>query len=146
MFDDRERRAVSQVLESGKWGHTHSPDARTVAFEQESAAYHSVRYAVSLTSGSTALEVPLRTVGIGHGDEVITPPTTWVATNLAPVMVRADPVFVDVDPETYCLDPDKIEAAITPRMKAIVAIHLGGYLCDMDRIVEIAARHHLVVI
>ena len=146
VFDDRERSAISQVLESGKWGHAHSPESRTVAFERAFAEYHGVSYAVSVTSGSTALEIPLRAAGIGYGDEVITPPTTWVATNLAPVMIGADPVFVDVDPDTYCLDPDKIEEAITPKTKAIVVVHLGGYLCDMDRINEVATRHHLVVI
>ena len=146
VFDDCERDAVKAVMESGRWGHTMSPDDRATEFEKQFAQYHGVKYGISVANGSVALEAALRTAGIGFGDEVITPPTTWVATNLAPVMVGADPVFVDIDPETYCIDPDKIEPAITPKTKAIVVVHLGGYLCDMDRIMAIAERHNLIVI
>ncbi|MGH8065686.1 MAG: DegT/DnrJ/EryC1/StrS family aminotransferase [Candidatus Entotheonellia bacterium] len=146
VFDDQERAAVHEVLESGKWGHVMSPNDKVTAFEKQFATYHGVKYAIAVASGSVALEAALRTAGIGFGDEVLTPPTTWVATNLAPVMVGADPVFVDIEPETYCLDPDKIEPAITAKTKAIIVVHLGGYVCDMDRIMDIARRRNLIVI
>lgn len=146
VFDKREIDAVGEVVRSGKWGHVSAPEAKTVAFENEFSAYHGVNYAICVTNGSVALEVPLRAAGIGYGDEVITPPTTWVATNQAAVLVGADPVFVDVDPDTYCLDPRKIEDAITSRTRAIIVVHLGGYLGDMDTIMAIARKRNLVVI
>jgi dTDP-4-amino-4,6-dideoxygalactose transaminase len=146
VFDDQETAAVLEVLESGKWGHVMSPDDKVTAFEREFAAYHGVKYAIAVASGSVALEAALRTAGIGFGDEVITPPTTWVAPNLAPVMAGADPIFVDIEPETYCIDPGKIEPAITARTKAIIVVHLGGYVCNMDPIMDIGRRHNLIVI
>jgi len=103
-------------------------------------------YAIPCSSCCTALELSLRNAGIGPGDEVITPPSTWVATNLAPVMVGATPVIVDVSPDNYCLDPDAMEAAITPRTRAVIPVHIGGYCCEMDRIMEIANRHDVVVV
>ena len=146
IFDEEERLAVSEVFASGKWGHLMSPDDKVTAFEAQFAEYHDIKYAIAVANGSVALEAALNTVGIGFGDEVITPATTWVATNLAPVMVGADPVFVDIDPETYCIDPNRIELAITPKTKAIIVVHLGGWTCDMDRIMDIANRHKLIVI
>ena len=103
-------------------------------------------YAVSIHGGSTALEVALRSLGIGEGDEVITPALTWVAPQLAVLQVGADPVFADVLPDNYCIDSDAIEAAITGRTRGIIAVHLGGYACDMDRILELARTHDIVVI
>jgi len=146
IFDEQERVAVHEVFESGKWGHLMSPEDKVTAFEKQFAEYHGVKYAIALANGSVALEAALNTVGIGFGDEVITPATTWVATNLAPVMVGADPVFVDVEPDTYCIDPSKIESAITPKTKAIIVVHLGGWVCDMNWIMDIANRHNLIVI
>lgn len=143
---EEEKRAVLEVVVGGRWGHAMDPECNVTRFEKEYASYYGVKYAVSVNSGSTALEVALRTAGIGPGDEVITPPLTWVATQLAPVMVGADPVFVDVAPENYCMDPEKIEAAITPKTRAIIPVHIGGYLCEMDRIMEIARKHNLLVI
>ncbi len=146
VFSEEEKRGVFEVLESDKWGHTGDPDRKVGQFERAFAKYYETKYAISVSSGSVALEIALRSVGIGYGDEVITPPTTWVATNLAPVMVGADPVFVDVEPETYCMNPEKIERAISPKTKAIIPVHLGGYICNMDRIMEIARKHDLIVI
>ncbi len=146
VWDQREEKAVLMTLRSGRWGHAMRPDDRATAFEKAFAAYQGVKYAISVANGSVSLELCLRAVKIGPGDEVITPATTWVATNLAPVMVGADPVFVDVCPDTYCLDPDQIEPAITKKTRAIIVVHLGGYLCDMDRIMKIARKHRLIVI
>jgi len=136
--------AVMKVVESGQWGHVFTEQAER--FCDRYAEYHGVDYAIPVSNGSTALEVALRNAGIGPGDEVITPPSTWVATNLAPLIVGADVVFVDVLPDTYCIDPDRIEEAITGRTRAVIPVHIGGYLCEMDRIMEIATEHDLVVI
>jgi len=115
-------------------------------FEEEFAAYCGARYAVGLDSGLSALELTLLAFGIGLGDEVITVSYTFVATASAISMVGATPVFVDVDPCTFTLDPGQLEAAITPRTRAIIPVHLYGQLADMETITAIAAKHGLVVI
>jgi len=143
---DEEVKAVTKVVESGKWGHTPQETEEAEQLRERLAAYHNVDYAILTTNGSTALELALRNLGVGHGDEVITPGCTWCATNLSPVIAGADPVFVDATPDNYTMNPDLIEEAITPRTKAIIVVHLGGYLCDMDRIMEVANKHGLPVI
>ena len=137
---------VTEVARSGKWGHNSEVTERHEGFHREFAEYHGVEYALTTTNGSTALELALRNLGVTFGDEVITPGSTWCATNLAAVIVGADPVFVDGHPSNYCIDPDLIEEAITPKTKAILITHIGGYVCEMDRIMEIANRHGLPVI
>ena len=147
VFTEAEAQAAAAVIDSGDWGHvSDSPGSKVDEFREAFSAYFGVDYAFPVTNGSVGLELALRNAGIGPGDEVITPPTTWVATNLAPLMVGADPVFVDVSPDNYCLDPDRIEEAITPRTRAIIPVHIGGYLCDMQRIIQIAETHDLIVI
>ncbi len=143
---EKEKRAVLEVVESGVWGHAMVPECKVTEFENMFAKHYGVKYAISVHGGSVALEIALRSAGIGLGDEVLTTALTWVAPQLAPVIVGADPVFIDVDPETFCMDAEKIEAAITPKTKAIIPVHLGGNMCDMDRIMEIAAAHDLLVI
>ena len=138
--------AIQEVLASGVWGHAMSPDCQVTSLEREFAEHYGVDYAITTTSGSTALEVALRTIGVGSGDEVITPALTWVAPQLAVVLVGADPIFVDVTSATYCLDPNCLEEAVTSRTKAIIAVHLGGNPCDMDEIMRVADQHGLVVI
>lgn len=115
-------------------------------FEEEFAAYCQVNHAVSVDSGTSALELALRACGIGPGDEVITVANTFIATTLAISYVGATPVLVDVEPTTYMMDPARMEEAITPRTKAIMPVHLFGHPVDMDRILEIARRHSLLVI
>jgi dTDP-4-amino-4,6-dideoxygalactose transaminase len=115
-------------------------------FEQRFATYCQVKEAVALNSGTSALHLALLAAGIGPGDEVITVTMTFVATTAAVLYAGAKPVFVDVDPETWTMDPAQIERAITPRTKAILPVHLHGRVADMDPILEIAARHGLVVI
>jgi len=147
VFTEAEAQSAAAVIDSGDWGHVSDvPGSKVDEFREAFSACFGVDYAFPVTNGSVALEVALRNAGIGPGDEVLTPPTTWVATNLAPLMVGAEPVFVDVSPDNYCLDPDRIEDALTPRTRAILPVHIGGYLCDMQRINQIAERHDLVVI
>lgn len=116
------------------------------AFEEECAARHQTKHAIAVNSGTDALRIIMDSAGIGPGDEVITTAFTFVASTETIVQTGATPVFVDIDPVTYCIDPDKIEAAITPRTKALMPIHLFGQLCDVTRIKEIAEKHGLAVI
>lgn len=115
-------------------------------FEQEFAAYCEAEYALGIDSGTSALELALRAVNIGVGDEVITAANTFIASALAISNCGATPVLVDVDPETYNIDVTKLEAAITPRTKAIIPVHLYGQPADMDPIMEIAEQHGLIVV
>jgi dTDP-4-amino-4,6-dideoxygalactose transaminase len=117
-----------------------------VEFEKEFAAYSGSVYGVGVNTGTSALHLALLSSGIGSGDEVITVPFTFVATVAAIHYTGAKPVFVDIDPVTYCLDPALLEAAITPRTKAILPVHLYGHPADMDSILAIARKHNLVVI
>ncbi|MCA1644308.1 MAG: DegT/DnrJ/EryC1/StrS family aminotransferase [Chloroflexi bacterium] len=116
------------------------------AFEEEFAAYCGTRTCISVANGTDALHLALRAAGVGQGDEVITVAQTFFATTEAIVMAGATPVYVDIDPRTYLIDVEQIEARITSRTKAIVPVHLYGQMADMDPIMAIAARHDLVVI
>ena len=134
--------AVDRVFTSGVL--INGPNVK--ALEQEIAAYLGAGYGVGLNSGTDALHLALRALDIGPGDEVITTPFTFVATTEAIGIVGATPVFVDIDPATYNIDPERIEAAITPRTRAILPIHLYGAPAPMERIMDIARKHKLAVI
>ncbi len=137
-----EKEAVFHVLSSG-----HLAQGDQVAiFENEFAKASQVRAAVAVSSGTAALYLALLAHGIGVGDEVITTAFSFVATANAILSVGATPVFVDIEPDTYTLDPALVEAAITPRTKAIVPVHLYGHPCDMGRLLHIAEAHHLAII
>ncbi len=116
------------------------------ALEQEIAEFCGCRYAVGVGNGTDALHLVLRALDIGPGDEVITTPFTFVATTEAIGLVGARPVFVDIDPDTYNIDPDLVEAVITPRTKAILPVHLYGQPCDMAPLVELAEHHQLEIV
>ena len=135
-------KAVCEVLRSGSY--ILGPNCK--ALETELAKYIGCNYTVTLNSGTDALHLALRALDIGTGDEVITTAFTFVATTEAIGIVGAHPVFADIDPNTFNIDPAKIEAAITPRTKAIIPVHLYGQPCDMDAIMDIAKRHNLYVI
>lgn len=115
-------------------------------FEQGFAHHLGVRHAIATSSCTGALHIGMAALGIGEGDEVILADTNWVASAAPIVHLGATPVFVDVLPDSWCLDPALVERAITPRTKAIVAVHLYGNLCDMDRLLEIGERHGIPVI
>jgi perosamine synthetase len=115
-------------------------------FEEEFRTYLGSQYAVATSSCTGALHLGMAGLGIGHGDEVIMGDINWVATAAPVVYLGAKPVFVDILEDTWCVDPAKVVAAITPRTKAIVAVHLYGNLCDMDRLVAIGREHGIPVI
>jgi dTDP-4-amino-4,6-dideoxygalactose transaminase len=134
--------AVLAVMRSGNY----VLGERVEAFEADFAAFCGVREAVAVNSGTSALHLALEAAGIGPGDEVITTAMTFVATTAAILYAGAKPVLVDIDPDSLALDPARIEAAITPRTRAIIPVHLHGRLADMDAILAIARRHGLLVI
>jgi len=119
-YDEKEERALREVLESRVWWRT--PGNRTLEFERAFAAFHGARHGIAVTNGTAALEVTMAGLGITAGDEVIVPDFTFVATASAVLFANALPVLVDVDPETFCINPDMVEAAITERTKAIIAV------------------------
>src|SRR6478672_11206130 len=138
MYDDKERRALMEVLESRVWWRT--PGTKTLEFERAFARFHGARHGVAVTNGTAALEVTMSALGIGPGDEVIIPDFTFVATASAVLYASALPVMVDVSPETCCLDPQLTEAAVTPKTKAIIAVHMGGNPADLDALGALAKR------
>jgi dTDP-4-amino-4,6-dideoxygalactose transaminase len=139
---DEVNAAILEVLESTQFV---LGDAVT-EFEQAFARYCDADYGIAVNTGTSALHLALLAAGIGAGDEVITVPSTFVATVAAICYVGAKPVFVDIDPVSYTIDVAQIEQAITDRTKAILPVHLYGQAADMDPILEIAQRHHLTVI
>jgi len=137
-----EEEAVLAVLKSGQF----AQGERVAAFERRFAELCQVQDAVAVSSGTAALHLALIAHEIGYGDEVITTPFSFAATANVILLVGATPVFVDIDPETYNLEPALVEAAITPRTKAILPVHLYGYPCNMELLQAIADEHNLVII
>jgi len=142
VHDDRERKAVLEVLESGKWWY----GEKVRQFEERFARFQDARFGITTVNGTAALEIALACAGVGAGDEVIVPPYTFISTASAVLKVNAIPVFCDVERETFNMDADKIEGCITASTKAIIPVHFAGLPCDMDRILDIARRHNLIVI
>ena len=143
-FDDDEVRAVEAVLRSGRVNYWTGGEGQ--AFEGEYAAAIGVPYALALANGSVALELALAMLGIGPGDEVVTTPRTFIASASCAVMRGATPVFADVDRDSQNLTAASIEAVITPRTKAIIPVHLAGWPCDMDAIMDLARARNIAVI
>lgn len=139
---DRERELVMSVLESTQWGGFHEIVPR---FEQQFAEYQHCRYGVSTFNGTVSLEMMLAVAGIGAGDEVIVPAISFVSTAMAVSRAGATPVFVDIEPYTFNADPERIAAAITPKTRAILAVHFGGPLCDIEKIASLADQHGLLL-
>lgn len=143
-YDDVERKALLDVLESRIWWRT--PGTRTLAFEQEFARFHAAKHGLAVTNGTAALEVTMSALGILPGDEVIIPDFTFVATASAVLFAGAMPVMVDVSPDTYCIDAKLAEAAITPRTKAIIAVHMGGHPADLDALGDLAKKKGIALV
>ena len=141
-YGPEEERAVLEVLRQNA---PTSGDA-CIQFERDFAAYCGTEYARCVSNGTAALFLSMVALGIKPGDRVITTPMTWIATAAAPATLGAEVDFVDIDPLTYNLDPAQLEAAITPRTRAILPVHLYGQCCDMDPILRIAERHGLAVV
>lgn len=148
---DEEVKAVVEVLKREPLclsGYYKNPNGgpSNQAFEEALAAYHGLRYAVTCSNGTSALHIALLACGVKRGDEVIVPPLTFYATASAVLMVGAKPVFADVDPKTYNIDPDSVNERLTPKTKAIIPVHLLGMPVDMDRLIEVLPKNRDVII
>lgn len=146
VWDQRDIDAVTRTVESGRWGGFPYPGPNTAAFSEKFAELQGGGTAVTMMNGTITMEVALRAAGIGWGDEVIVPAYTFQATAAAPMAAGAIPVIVDIHPDTLCTDPAAVEAAITPKTKAVIVVHLAAQVTDMDAIMEIANKHNLIVI
>lgn len=143
VIDEREIEYVTDAVRSG-WVSSLGP--YIPKFEQAFADYVGVEHGIAVSSGTAGLHLAIHTLGIGPGDEVLVPDLTFVATANTVIQTGATPVFVDVDPDTWCIDPEAIKKAITPKTKAIIPVHLYGHPADMNQIMEIAKLYHLFVI
>ena len=141
---ENDEKAWMEVLRSGKWNKLNGAQAKR--FEQTWAKLTGSKHCLAVSSGTAALMCALNALDVGPGDEVIVPPYTFVATINAVFLQNALPVFVDTDPDTFQIDARKIEAAITPRTRAILPVHIGGAAADMDQILAIGKKHKLPVI
>ncbi len=136
-------RMLQEVYQSGKWSFNGSYERE---FNRRFAQYCGANHSVFMANGTVTLECALEALEIGPGDEVIVPAYTWIATVIAVLYVGATPVIVDIEADTLCMDPAKVKAAVTPRTKAIIPVHLYGSMADMDKIMALANEHQLFVI
>ena len=141
--DERTAERLREIYFSGDWSFNSPAEQQ---FEQEFAAAHDAAYGVFMANGTTTLECALQVLGVKAGDEVIVPALTWMATALAASYFGAIPVFVDIEPDTLCMDPEKLEAAITPKTRAIIPVHAYSSMADLERILAVANRHGIPVI
>jgi len=139
---EEEKILVMEVLDSGML----AQGPKVATLEKRFAELSNVKHAIATSSGTTALHIALLAHGIGPGDEVITTPFTFIASANSIIYTGAKPVFVDVEEDTFNINPELIEAAVTPRTKAILPVHLYGYICDMDALQKIADKYNLVII
>jgi dTDP-4-amino-4,6-dideoxygalactose transaminase len=144
--DERDVEAVAAAVRGGRWGGFPEPGPLAAEFAARFAAYQGAGHGVVMANGTVTMEVALKALGIGWGDEVIVPALTFSATPYAAMAAGALPVFCDVAPDTLTVDPEQVEAAVTPRTRAIMPVHLGHQMADMDRIAEVARRHSLALV
>jgi dTDP-4-amino-4,6-dideoxygalactose transaminase len=144
VWDATEQSALKGVVESGQWWATEG--SCVPEFERAFGQFQGAEQCLGVTNGTHALEVALLAADIGAGDEVIVTDYTFLASASAIATVNAIPVLVDIEPGSWCIDPDAVEAAITPRTRAVVAVHLAGHPADLDRLTEICGRHDLALI
>jgi dTDP-4-amino-4,6-dideoxygalactose transaminase len=144
IFGEREEELLLEVLHSGNWSELTGDKVAT--FTKQFAAFQGAEYGVCVPNGTLALELALESLGVGPGDEIITTAYTFIATAASAFSVGARPIFVDIDPETNNIDAAEIEAAITPKTKAIVPVHIAGQPADMDGVLEVAKKHGIPVL
>ena len=146
IYDGREAEGLQAVLESRNWGGYPCPNDLARELGRRFSEHHGAKYGVAVTNGTVSLELALQAAGIGYGDEVLVPAYTWEGTAAAVLFSGAAPVFVDVDPSNYCIDPARLGQALTERTRAIIPVHLGFRFADMDAIMDFAMRHGLFVL
>ena len=139
----RERELLDEVLASDRWGGYHPIVAR---FEREFAAFQQCRFGLSAMNGTVTLEMALEALGIGEGDEVIVPAISFISTATAVSRVRAIPVFVDIEADTFNIDPERVREAIGPKTRAIMPVHFGGPMANMDSLLQIAGEHEIPLV
>lgn len=144
VLGEEEKKAILEVLESGKWWELEGHQVKD--FEKEFAEYQQAEYGICVLNGTLGLEIALRALDVGIGDEVITTPYTFFATASAILQVGAIPIFVDIDPETYLMNLDQVEGVITEKTKALLPVHLGGQPINLTRLKAIAQKHDLAII
>ena len=145
VYDDREINAVAEIVRSGDWANPNC-DGKIAEFEKKFAAYCGTKYAITCVNGSVALRLALIACGVKPGDEVIIPPYTFIATASIVVEANCVPVFADIEPDTYNLDPLAVEKAITSKTRAIIPVHFAGQACLMDELTGIAEKHGIKII
>src|SRR6202790_4220104 len=146
IFTDKERKALKDVLENHNWGGQPFPGKHADAFAKNFAKLHTAKYGQTVNTGTVAIQAALKAIDIKPGDEVIVPAYTWEGTVGRVLLVNAVPVVFDGDPEAYCLDAKLVEAAITPKTKAFLPVHLGMRFADLDLLVPLAAKHGIKII
>src|SRR5579863_3609321 len=140
---ERERELLNEVLASDRWGGYHPIVAR---FEQEFAAFQQCRYGLSAMNGTVTLEMALEALGIGAGDEVIVPAISFISTATAVSRAGATPVFVDIEPDTFNIDPERFREAIGPKTRAVMPVHFGGPMANMDALLALSREHGIPLI
>ena len=149
IFGEEEEKAVLEVVRSGIWwrgGYKDASGSKVGQFEDAFGKYQHAKHCVGVTNGTQALECALKAAGVEPGDEVLVPAMTFVASATAICLVGGKPIFVDVDANNYNIDPDAMDAAVTPNTKAAVVVHNGGYPADMDRVLEVAKKHNIRIV
>lgn len=146
VFDSRERAQLEDVLSSASWGGFPSPNRKAAEFSKRFGEFQGARFAIPVSSGTTALEVALKALEVGPGDEVIVPAITFAATAYAPLTCNALPVFADVEADTVCIDPESVRKLITPSTRAIIPVHYGASLADLDALTKIASEHAIAIV
>ncbi|WP_462188009.1 aminotransferase class I/II-fold pyridoxal phosphate-dependent enzyme, partial [Frankia sp. CcWB2] len=136
-YSDEERGGLIRALEQGQWWRMGGSEVDT--FEREFAAYHGASHALAVTNGTHALELALQVLGVGPGSEVIVPAFTFISSSQAAQRLGAVAVPVDIDPDTYCIEVTAAAAAVTPRTRAIMPVHMAGQVCDMDALAKLSA-------
>lgn len=144
-FTEDDKKALIEVLESRKWCRIYL-GSKAELFEKAFSEYHDAKCGIAVSNGTVALELPLKTMGIGFGDEVLVPAVTFVATASAVTEVGAVPVFVDVDPETATMSPESLEGSVTEKTRAVIVVHYGGYPADFDKILPIVNKNNIFLV